>query len=117
MINFVNVHDPSKMVDSCTHSAPILTDSYHCRRNSHIGYLASAALQQMTGTVCVRQNDGYSCGPMVCLALRRLLLKRRRPTTLGDWHHTGDVVPIDSRFMTASAARDPLHNMCFGTIE
>eukprot|EP01043_Picozoa_sp_COSAG02_P100189 COSAG02_NODE_36279_length_456_cov_2.058824_1_plen_152_part_11 len=29
----------SKMVTSCTRSAHIATESYHCRQNSHIGYL------------------------------------------------------------------------------
>ena len=34
---------------------------------------------------CIKQTDRHNCGPMVCLNLRRLMLKRRRPRTLGDW--------------------------------
>lgn len=36
-------------------------------------------------THCVKQQDGYNCGPMVCLNLRRLMLIRRRPRTRRDW--------------------------------
>ena len=34
---------------------------------------------------CIKQKDGHNCGPMVCLNLRRLMLKRRRPRALRDW--------------------------------
>ena len=30
--------------------------------------------------------DGYNCGLMVCLNLRRLMLKRKRPTQVIDWN-------------------------------
>ena len=42
-------------------------------------------LEIRTNTKCVRQDDDYNCGPMVCLNLRRLLLHRQPPRTRTQW--------------------------------
>ena len=42
-------------------------------------------LEIRTNTKCVRQDDDYNCGPMVCLNLRRLMLHRKPPRTRTQW--------------------------------
>ena len=41
---------------------------------------------------------------------RRLLLKRRRPTAIKDWHHTGDVTQWRWHIIT-ELARDKVEDM------
>ena len=34
----------------------------------------------------VKQTDTYNCGLLVCLQLRRLMLKRKRPIQVAEWN-------------------------------
>ena len=63
---------------------------------------------EITGVACVRQRDGYNCGPMVCLNLRRLMLKRRRPRNLRDWGYEAEQMDYWRWHIINELAKDKL---------
>ena len=51
---------------------------------------------------CAQQPNGYDCGPCMCLNMRRLMLKRRRPraltgtrTSREEWGYSNDQAELD----------------------
>jgi hypothetical protein len=64
---------------------------------------------------CAQQPNGYDCGPCMCLNMRRLMLKRRRPkaltstrTSREEWGYTNDQAELDDWrwHITRELARD-----------